>query len=143
MIRPALNEDIPAIVEMVGLYRAEVRPDLAFDRGAVRRVVSSMIEHARGLVLVVDLDGLAGVLIADAAPAFWWFELEAQVRILWIARGHRGGIWATRAMKCFECWAKEIGAARGHVTWTGKDANAFFERQGYRFAQTGLTKDLG
>ena len=52
MIRCAGVEDIPAIIEMVGQYRCEVRPDLEMHPGTVAASVRGLITQPTGCALL-------------------------------------------------------------------------------------------
>lgn len=142
MIRCAREMDVPAIAAMVGRYRDEVRPDLALHPLVVEEAVARMVSHPRGFALLLEDIVPQGVLLASAAPAVWWPELIAQMQLFWIAPVARGKGAAPRMLARFESWAAEIGAAKAGATWTGKDASAFYARQGYRMGDMQMLKDL-
>jgi hypothetical protein len=61
----------------------------------------------------------------------WWVDVSA-----------RGGPGAARLLAGFELWAKEVGANVIGGTYTGKTAEPYFVRRGYRRAETRMIKDL-
>ena len=117
MIRCAGVEDIPAIIEMVGQYRCEVRPDLEMHPGTVAASVRGLITQPTGCALLAcDGGACRGVLLGHLGASLWWPDPSAVVAL--------------------------SGAARIGVTYTGKSARRYFERRGYRHADTRMMKEL-
>lgn len=142
MIRNAGLEDIAHLVELVGRYREEVRPDLPFHKGAVASMVRSLISQPRGCVLVSEDQGAAGVLIGHCGPSLWWPDLSAEMLLWWVGKDARDGLLASALFAAFEDWAIQSGAARIAAIYTGKDAGSYFKRRGFRHADTRMMKDL-
>tara|TARA_R110002020_G_scaffold474099_2_gene704496 strand:- start:1570 stop:2004 length:435 start_codon:yes stop_codon:yes gene_type:complete len=143
MIRCAGVEDIPAIIEMVGQYRCEVRPDLEMHPGTVAASVRGLITQPTGCALLAcDGGACRGVLLGHLGASLWWPDPSAEVALWWVDPRWRGTAAATRLMAEFEAWAARSGAARIGVTYTGKSARRYFERRGYRHADTRMMKEL-
>lgn len=143
MIRPAKITEIAEIIRMINAYQRDVRPDLSLHSGVVAARVRHLIEQPEGCALVLDLDGACGVLLAQIGPSMWWPDLSAEILLWWIDPAVRGGRSAAGLVAEFESWAAECGAGRIGATYTGKSAQAFFVRRGYRGADTRMMKDLG
>jgi GNAT superfamily N-acetyltransferase len=142
MIRPATVDDIAAIVGMVWAYQREVRPDLKMHAGCTASSVRRIIQQPQGCAIVADDGPPRGVLLAQMANSLWWPDPSAQVVLWWVAPELRGSRAASAMMDSFEGWAVSLGAARIGANFTGKSARKYFERRGYRYADTSMMKDL-
>ena len=147
MIRLATLDDIPALIALGAVMHQESRYRvLPYDEEKVRGLLSRMIEHEDGLLLVAEksgeiVGGFAG-LIAEH-----WFSTSriATDFALFIHPDHRGGLTAARLLKAFVAWAKEHGAAlitAGITTGVHTDATTRLY-QSLGFEPVGIALNMG
>ncbi|MFP4275520.1 MAG: hypothetical protein ACLFRU_10895 [Paracoccaceae bacterium] len=130
MIRQAVEADVPACVEMVSRFQAEVLPDApSCHAGTVAQTVRGLMASARGHAALLDLDGPQGLLLAHAAPSPWAPVLAAEELVWWIAPDRRGR-WALRMLDDLEAWARGIGAGVLGLSSTGRDLGPIYARRG-------------
>lgn len=112
MIRPALYEDIPQLVELGAVMHQESRyRALPYSSSKVFALLASMIEKDSGLLIVAErngqiVGGFCGLVVEH------WFSTSriATDFALFIHPDHRGGMTAARLLKAFVAWAREQGA---------------------------------
>lgn len=130
MIRQATEADVPACVEMVARFQAEVLPDApACHAGTVAQTLRGLIASPRGYAAVLELEGPRGLLLAHAAPSPWAPVLAAEELVWWIAPERRGR-WALRMLDDVEAWARDLGAGVLGLSSTGRDIGALYARRG-------------
>lgn len=140
MIRPATNEDIPAIVGMTERLRGSVGSPLQVDRAVTTRFVRALLASPLAAVWVVNgADAPSGFLAASVGTA--------SISMLPIAVEH--GWWAEqggglRLLKAYLSWAEDIGcfAARMSTPPHNERAAAILDRLGFDLAEQAWVKVL-
>ena len=116
MIRPAVANDVPALVRMAGDFIVAAQPGVPVDPDYLAGSFRAMIAGSDRLVLVLDRDGAAcGVLCAAATRSVWASMAVAVELGLWIDPGARGGLSALRLIRAYKSWAKDMGCARASI----------------------------
>lgn len=101
LIRTATIADLDAVLDFCAEFHANSGLPMRFDRAAMGRLVSGMIENEVGTVLLSDTGVIGGVL----SPAYCDPEWLVAVELFWWAK--RDGLALLRS---FEAWAKEKNA---------------------------------
>lgn len=139
VIRQACMDDVPQLAVMIAAFRDEVLPGLPLDPATSAATLGALIRSRLGYVAVLDAGGPAGLLVGAASPSPWAQVLVAEERVWWIARDLRGR-HARRMVRDFEAWARGIGARAVGLSSTGKSAGGFYQRLGYRPAESMFLK---
>lgn len=140
MIRPATNEDIPAIAAMTERLRASVASPLPVDPLVTARFVSGLLASPLGWVRVVDgAGGPTGFLAASIG--------SASIAMLPVAVEH--GWWAEQGggmdlLRAYMAWAKERGcfAVRMSTPPHNERAGLILKRCGFDLAEQAWVKVL-
>lgn len=140
MIRPAELEDIPACIDLLReLHEMHERP-VAFDGShcAGRLVVA--ICSLDWLALVVETEGVTGLLVASAGPTTIC-PAPVAVEHAWIVRAPG---WGGKLRRAYEDWAMSMGCVAAHLSAApGQDRTAsIIARAGYRQAESSWVKVL-
>jgi GNAT superfamily N-acetyltransferase len=148
MIRDAVKEDVPELVELGRQMHAEASRlnKLRYVPGKVFVQLSSMIGADHCFVRVVEEDGrLVGGLVAAVEPHWFSTDLLAYDMALFMRPDKRGGLAAAQLAKQYTEWAKERGAVviqMGISTGVRLEAtSALLERVGFKPA--GFLFDAG
>lgn len=114
MIRRALPQDVPRLVELGALMHAE-SPRFrghAYMPERVARNIEQVMTMAAGLVLVAETPGhgVVGAFVAIAAPHFACDFMQASDLALFVHPQHRGARHVVGLVKGYAEWARGIGA---------------------------------
>jgi len=140
MIRPAITEDIPAIVGMVERLRASVRSPLEVDRAVTTRFLRALLASPMAAVWVVDgPEDPTGFLAASVGTASISMMPIAAEHGWWAEQG--GGL---RLLSAYLSWAKDVGCfgARMSTPPHNERAAAVLNRMGFDLAEQAWVKVL-
>lgn len=144
MIRPATNDDVPAMVALGDRFNRETpyAAHFAWNPEAMRQCAEQMIASENALVLVVEavgaVVGMLGALLfthplsgeRTVSEVFWWVNPE-----------QRGG--GIRLMRQAERWATEQGATRMlMIAPDGTDVGRVYTKLGYQPLETSYQRSL-
>ena len=131
LIRPAVEADIPRIVDLAVQLRAAVNGPQEVCRITTGQTVAGLIHSPEGAVWVSDHGFIAAQLGRTIInPALIAEECG------WFAEDRTG----LRLLRTFERWADEHGATMKRVSCNGGAAQRILERAGYRAAETAMVK---
>jgi len=135
MIRPALVEDIPAIVDMVAQLHAAASIVLPIDAQVTARFLTGLLRSPLGLVLVAER-GFLAASVGTASVAM----LPVAIEHGWWSQGGDG----LRLLRAYEAWAREQGcfAARMSTPPGAERAAHVLERSGFNLAEQAWVKVL-
>lgn len=148
MIRKATQEDVPAIVEMVGHFMAAKVGDtiygqvLTFRPKKVEQLARAVIE--RGLLLVAVVDNqvvgmLAGFPLEDVVAGTPMFD----ELVWWVEPAHRNGSIGPRLVAQAEKWARQKGLRLFKmVAPAGSGVGDYYEKMGYEAVESSYVKRL-
>ena len=138
-IRDATPHDIPALLEMLRQYRAQMPYGMlqdADDAEYVTQMLTNLIA-GQGLVLVAETSSLVGLLVAGIMPSLWSPKHTMLTEFAyWVAPEHRGGTAGYRLLNQYlerGIKLKEDGRVR-HI-FLSKMVNSpdlSYERFGFR-----------
>lgn len=131
MIREAVVNDIPRIIDMVERLTASVAGPQTVDRIKTGETLCGLIASPDGAVIVSDGGFIAGQLmetVISRDPVA--FELG------WYADDRSG----LRLLRAFEAWATGKGASLIKLSCNGGAAQTILERVGYRAIETAMVK---
>lgn len=131
LIRPAMMQDVPRIIDMIGRLVAAVSGPQRVDRLWTGETLARLIHDPRGVVLVSGGGFIAGCIsetVISPAPV--------AIELGWFAED-RSGLALLRA---FEAWAEGQGATLVKMTCNGGSAQRILERSGYRIAEIQMVK---
>lgn len=139
MIRDAVKDDMPQLMELGRMMYAEARRlnKMKFVPAKAYVTISSLIGTEHGFVRVAEEDGqIIGGLVAYVEPHWFSTDMMACDLALFVRPDKRGGLAAPRLVKEYVAWARERGAvitqfgiSTGvHVASTG----ALLERIGFK-----------
>jgi GNAT superfamily N-acetyltransferase len=142
MIRQAHQNDRFAMVRMARDFVAAADRPVPFDAAYAERSVIEWVEAADKLALVLEQDGLCGMICAASILSPLIPMRIAIEQVLWVdprARG-RGVLGLVRA---YEGWAKEQECeAVTLATIQNKAADRLYQRLGYERAETHFVKGI-
>ena len=128
MIRPAIPDDLPRLVEMGEAMHAESRyRALRFDSDKVRALLGNLMQT--GFLMVAERDGrVIGGFAGMAAPHWFSGDKIASDLALFIEPESRGRLDVVRLINAFMEWARaqgvvaiDIGVNTGvHTNQTGR-----------------------
>lgn len=143
MIRPAVAADKAALIGLARRFHAAA-PLLAahpFSALAAARTAHAHIGQPGALLLVLDLSGIKGALVAHLQPLPFSDALVAHEVAFWIDHEARGR-WGVMMIRAYEAWAKAKGAALvGLVSLDGR-AGSMFQRMGFAPVETMMVKEI-
>lgn len=139
MIRDAVKEDLPQIIELGRVMHAEARRlnKLKYVPARAYLSIASLIGADHGFVRVIEEDGeLVGGMAAAVEPHWFSTDKMAYDIALFVRPDKRGGLAAAQLVKEYKAWADSQGAvitqfgiSTGvHIASTG----ALLERLGFR-----------
>lgn len=139
MIRPATLSDMPEVLDLLRELHALHKRPLPFDPGHCAGAVASAIAN-RWCVLVVDLGGVCGLLIASAGPTTICPEPVA-VEHAWIVRIPG---WGRKLVAAYEAWAREQGCVAVHLSTVPGDVRleSILVRSGYAEAERAYVRAI-
>lgn len=131
MILPAVEADIPRIIDMVEGLAAAVRGPQRVCRIRTGETLAGLIASPDGAVWVSAGGFIAGTLTQTiispdpvAVELGWW-------------AGDRSGL---RLLRTFEAWAQAHGATLIKLSCNGGAAQTILERSGYRVAEIQMVR---
>jgi len=145
MIRDAVTEDIPHLVELGELFHA-IHPfahHIDYDPGSVATTLLHFIHNPTGKVIVADHEGeLTGVLLAALTPLYFNLNIQVVSELGWFvkedSRGTRDGIGMFQQL---EEWAKSVQAKLIVFSSIGDRLRGFFLKHGYNPYETHYVKE--
>jgi len=136
VIRQAVPEDIPRIVDAADRFHAQACQPYPIDLEHTERLARELIEQPNGVVFLTEDALLAGGVF----PALLNPRVLQANELLWWSEG-RGGAVVRRA---FEQWAREMGAHAVYLasteTMRGPAVGRLLGRSGYELAETTYRK---
>lgn len=112
MLRSAVPDDLPALIEMGRAMHAE-SPNFsryAFSADVLKRSLLAFMASADGFVVVYEREGdPVGVVVAMCARQWFSEELMACDLAVFVKPGHRGGMAAARLIGAYHLWAVKKG----------------------------------
>ena len=139
MIRNAVKEDLPQIIELGRVMHAEARRlnKLTYVPAKVFLTMSSLIDNEEAFLRVAEEDGELIAGLAAIVKTHWYStDKMAYDLALFVRPDKRGGLTAARLIKEYVAWAKahdavivQFGISTGvHLASTG----ALLERLGFK-----------
>lgn len=111
MIRDAILDDIPKLLEMGVLMHSEGRfKRFNFDLDKLEVVLDHLIEDKRGIALVCDDDGITGLFIGVVVEHYFGRDLSSMDLALYVDKEHRKGKTAMLLIEEYKKQAIEKGA---------------------------------
>lgn len=113
MIRPAVIDDLPALLRLAELMHSESRfaGRYPFDHYKARELLDTAIWHPAWVVWVAEKDGeLVGGLVGTISEQWFSRELVVQDLAVFVKPDARGGFIAARMVRLFHEWAVDRGA---------------------------------
>lgn len=150
VIRPALREDVPQLLELGRHFYASsgcAAHGLRFDEGALADTCAQLATE--GVLLVAERDGeLIGAVGALAYP--WYLDRSQTIaqEIWWWVEPHARNTGAGKALLDeLEAWAKARGAAVVSMATPGEGGQdetvaRLYRRWGYQYTETNWAKVL-
>ena len=146
-LRRATLEDIDGIMAELSRHIAACKVHYpAPDKAAVAQTILSSFHHTSPMVVFVsEHEGrVIGLACAVASRYLWAQEVQAEIRLVYVAPEHRGGSAFARLMGAVGTWAKDKGAAEQSFTLsTGIDDDATaacLEKRGWKQVGVDLVK---
>lgn len=140
MIRKARTTDVEDLIRLCEKFAREASAPIEIDRGHVRKMILEAIASPRALVLVLDIEGPAGLFVAYCHMSMIAPVMVAEEVIFWIDHDYRGR-WVRAFMAEYELWASHNGARLASmVTLASMDASKLFIRMGYQPTETRMMK---
>lgn len=113
MIRDAVKEDLPQLIELGRAMHAEASRlnKLVYVPGRVYLTLSPMITDPNSFLRVVEKDGeIVGGLAAYVKPHWFSTDLMAYDLALFVRPDQRGGMAAAKLVKQYMTWARSKNA---------------------------------
>lgn len=145
-VRPAVEADIPTILELGGMLHAESPRYREFSYSPKKVARLAMYVIGEGGALVAEKDGKIIGLIAGMVSEHWFSEdkIATDLTFFIVPEERKKGRAALMLVRAFEAWAESKGARHivpGTSTQLDADGTARFyeklgyERTGYQFAK--------
>lgn len=140
MIRRARMGDRFAMVRMARDFMEESGLQLPFDPAWAEAAAKAWIADTDKLALVLDLDGVCGMLCAAHVPSPLAPVRVASEQVFWLdhsARGRAAMRHAGALLRAYRDWAEAEGCRiMGMAALTGQRTGALYERHGFTAAET-------
>lgn len=115
MIRDAIPDDVPALVEL-GRRMATESPHYAhlpYSAAKMDRLFRSLIDSADGFLMLAEVDGAVVGVMAAIVSEHWMSEARIATDFgVYVNAEYRGGTAAARMIKRFRAWAHERGSVQ-------------------------------
>lgn len=131
MIRPAIEADIPAVIDLIERLAVAVSGPQKPCRIRTGETLAGLLHDPQGVILVSDRGFIAGRIIQTVIS-----PEPVAVELGWYAED-RSGLALLRA---FEAWASDRGATLIKLSCNGGAAQRILERAGYRVAEIQMVK---
>lgn len=141
MIRHAVPSDKPALIGLAAHFHAAAPQLAALPFSPLAAVRTAHAAMQGGLVLVLDLDGIKGALVALLQPLPFSDAVAAREVAFWIEPEHRGR-WGRRMIEQYEAWAASKGVALVGLACLDERTESAFGRLGYASCETMMTKAI-
>lgn len=147
MIRKATTEDIPTLVELGAKMAAESPEwrDMGYSREKVAALLATLVDSARGLVIVADRGGVCGGLVAAASEHWACDSVVAFELAIYVDPDARGAVVGIQLVKAYRDWVAANGFKRGTAgVTTGLQTErtaVLYEKAGAR--RLGVVFDVG
>jgi len=133
MIRPAIEADIPRLIDMTEALAVSVSGPQAVCRLRAGETLAGIINSPRGAVFVSGGGFIAGRIMQTVISSdLCAFELG------WLATDRNG----LRLLRTFEVWAADQGATLIKMSANGGKAQRILERRGYAVAEVQMVKAI-
>lgn len=140
LVRLALEEDFPIIVEMARMNIEETRSEIGFDEVQAMETCYSYLDRASPTIFVVEQHReVIGFLLADMYSYRASDGLFTTQEVLYVRPAHRGTRAAVALMKHFIAWSKQLGAKE----CLGGNDNSFNSDRTARFLEHFQFKRVG
>jgi GNAT superfamily N-acetyltransferase len=145
VIRPALESDIPRLLEMgsrslrEGPYKGKIidNPEVA------AALAFQVIKNQQGQVLVAEEGGqLIGLLGYAIFPHYYTGEKTAAEIMWWVEPEHRRSFTALALFRRAEAEARQAGCATMQFTAPTEEVARAYEKMGYTALEVAYYKDL-
>lgn len=144
MIRPAIEADIPKLVEMGKQFNAETSyKHVTYSPERVAATCKLMMTS--GFIVVAEKEGeVIGVMIGDVLTPWYSTDSMGFDYCLYIYPEHRSGITAMRMIKKFEEWCIGMGATqiRPAIGTGVPNAARLYNALGYKSVGEQFLKDI-
>jgi len=148
VIRRAIRDDIPAIIEMARDMHSESPRYrvLGFEPEKINALaLHLMLNKGAGGVLVAEKEGrLVGMFAFHVGQHFFSNDTFASDVVMYVRPEHRGGFVFPRMVRAFEAWADEYLVAEKLLGVSAEidsqQTIAVLERMGYAQVATGTMK---
>ncbi len=142
MIRPAELSDRFAMVRMTRDFFEASGLVLPFDAAWVEASIKAWISDEEKLALVLDLEGVRGMLCAAHVMSPLAPVRVSTEQAFWIDPCARGR-WALAMLRTYEEWAKAQGCAvAGLASMGGRGADVIYRRRGFVPSETYYMKEI-
>ena len=142
MIRQAEMKDRIAMVRMARAFVETADAPLPFDAAYAERTAKEWISAPDKLALVLDIDGVRGMLCGASLLSPLVPVKIAIEQVFWIDPDFRGRA-AVQFIRSYEAWASEQGCNMATLaTIQSKGADCLYLRLGYDRAETHYVKVL-
>jgi GNAT superfamily N-acetyltransferase len=151
VIRPAAQDDVPRIVEMVA-YFLDATPYgewLRFEPLQLAALAANLIEFEHGFLEVAvsdrthDAGLVVGLLGGVLVPEPYSQQQIAEELVWWMAPDYRAGTDGPKLLRSFEEWARQHGAVLVKMVAPElSPVGAFYRRSGYTAIEIAYAKRL-
>lgn len=141
-IRPAVLEDVPALVEMArrflgSVYRGRLSDDPAFLEGLAHQLLTL---PGRTILVAERGEGLIGMIGMMVYPHPMSGDAMASEVCWWVEPQHRGV--GMRLLKAAETWARAAGATTLQMVAPNPEVERFYQRVGFAQVETVYQRSL-
>ena len=145
MIRVATVKDIPAILDLAGVFWEHTVYEEPFDRAQCYHMVNLCL--SQGLLAVIDDQGIQGFVAGVKAPLIASSEASTGTELAyWVNPNVRGSGEGKKLLYFIEDLAREQGIKYWNMVSMESSnpelANALYERMGYKKVETTYQKVL-
>lgn len=131
MIRPAIEADIPAVIDLIERLAVAVSGPQKPCRIRTGETLAGLLHDPQGVILVSDRGFIAGRIIQTVIS-----PEPVAVELGWYAEDRSG----LALLGAFEAWASDRGATLIKLSCNGGAAQRILERAGYRVAEIQMVK---
>ena len=134
MIRPATEDDLPQIVEIVRGFHGEANQPQEFDENDMWNFMAGMIGLHDAIVLMSGNGFICGIVTPSPVNQKWKIAME----LCWYARDMSG----FKLLREFENTAKEMGVSEIRISHraTTPKVGRYLNSKGYRHDETVHTR---
>lgn len=150
VVRPMVEDDLPAYVEMAAAFHANCPLDklIPFDPEGAAAFLTGVMGNDNFRVVLAEIDGVPVGITGAALYPMYFSPNNSVVQELWwwLSPNHRGGGAAKRMYADIENWARQSGATAVFMIAL-HDANVermanMYARAGFRPVERAFVKGL-